>query len=521
MTSAVTAPTLRDVRCASQPGGDASREAALEQVVFRADDRLDEFASEPLSSLASMRAWISSLDSGGLSSAALVDLLGELETLKNVACAAQARAAVAFDLAQRAEQRDAGVAASRLGRGVAEQVALARRESPSQGSRLLGLAKALCGSSAELPATMALLAAGTLSEWRATLIARETACLDPELRRAVDAEMAPTAATLSNRQLAAETRAAAYRLDPAGVLARRAHAAKGRYVSLRPAPESMTYLTALLPLRDGVACYAALAKAADAALAAGAEAAQTGPADPTAAAAPAGNTPSAEAPAEPRTRAQLMADLLVIRLTGLSQPGSAPVEVTLVMSDRALFGDEDPAYVPDYGPIPAAEARSWLNDEGATAWVRRVFTDPVSGGADHIDERRRAFPARLRRLIVARDRYCRTPWCGAPIRDLDHAHPHAAGGPTSLANGQGLCQRCNQAKTAPGWTARVVPPSDRAAPGAGRDAGRHAVRTRTPTGHSYDSTAPALAPPRTPAPPIFLPRIVPDEPYDDQAEFDD
>lgn len=365
MTSAVTAPTLRDVRCASQPGGDASREAALEQVVFRADDRLDEFASEPLSSLASMRAWISSLDSGGLSSAALVDLLGELETLKNVACAAQARAAVAFDLAQRAEQRDAGVAASRLGRGVAEQVALARRESPSQGSRLLGLAKALCGSSAELPATMALLAAGTLSEWRATLIARETACLDPELRRAVDAEMAPTAATLSNRQLAAETRAAAYRLDPAGVLARRAHAAKGRYVSLRPAPESMTYLTALLPLRDGVACYAALAKAADAALAAGAEAAQTGPADPTAAAAPAGNTPSAEAPAEPRTRAQLMADLLVIRLTGLSQPGSAPVEVTLVMSDRALFGDEDPAYVPDYGPIPAAEARSWLKRRGS------------------------------------------------------------------------------------------------------------------------------------------------------------
>jgi hypothetical protein len=61
-------------------------------------------------------------------------------------------------------------------------------------------------------------------------------------------------------------------------------------------------------------------------------------------------------------------------------------------------------------------------------------------------------------------------------------------GPTSAANGQGLCAACNQAKEASGWSARVV--ADGLSE-AGR-ARRHRVRLRTPTGHTYDSTAPPL-----------------------------
>ncbi|MBP2267848.1 hypothetical protein J3A64_003312 [Pseudarthrobacter sp. PvP004] len=61
-------------------------------------------------------------------SSALIDELRDLEDLKSAISARQARVAVAFDLAQRAEQAQAGVPAAERGMGVAAQVALARRE---------------------------------------------------------------------------------------------------------------------------------------------------------------------------------------------------------------------------------------------------------------------------------------------------------------------------------------------------------------------------------------------------------
>ena len=58
-----------------------------------------------------------------------IDLISELESLKGAASAAQARLAVAFAKSQEAVQAAGGVAARERGRGVAAQVALARRES--------------------------------------------------------------------------------------------------------------------------------------------------------------------------------------------------------------------------------------------------------------------------------------------------------------------------------------------------------------------------------------------------------
>ena len=66
------------------------------------------------------------------------------------------------------------------------------------------------------------------------------------------------------------------------------------------------------------------------------------------------------------------------------------------------------------------------------------------------------------------------------MRHLDHAHGHADGGPTTAANAQGLCEDCNYAKQAPGWSARPRPGP------------RHTIETITPTGHRYTSTAPAV-----------------------------
>ena len=124
---------------------------------------------------------------------------------------------------------------------------------------------------------------------------------------------------------------------------------------------------------------------------------------------------------------------------------------------------------------------SGVVSEADRVWLRRLYTAPATGELIAMDSKSRFVPASLARMITARDQTCRTPWCSAPIRHQDHIRRHADGGATSVANLQGLCEECNQAKEAPGWTARAVPGK-----------ARHTVEITTPTGHRYRSTAPPL-----------------------------
>jgi hypothetical protein len=424
----------------------------------------------------------------GLDDPGRVDLIRALEELGCVTTAAQASLAAELDQSQREEQRAAGVPTAQQGRGVAAQVALARRESHHRGQRHLGLAKVV---SAELPHTWAAWRAGRITEWKATLVARETVFLSREERAAVDEAVAGNPDRLEamgERQLTAACQREAYRLDPESFVARRRKAEADRNVTLRPAPDAMVWLTALLPVKEGVGAYAALTRTAD----------------------------SATATGDPRTRGQVMADTLVDsvlaaaanhdaaathwasqpRPTTQDQPQSQPrdepttqatsagIALGLVMTDAALFGTSDePAHVTGYGPIPAELAREIV--AGACSrqeklWLRRLYVDPATGELAAMDARTRCFLGTLARFIVLRDQTCRTPWCDAPVRHSDHARGHAAGGRTSAANGQGLCEACNHAKQAPGWRAR---PS----PGPG-----HQIETTTPTGHTYRSRAPAV-----------------------------
>lgn len=119
----------------------------------------------------------------------------------------------------------------------------------------------------------------------------------------------------------------------------------------------------------------------------------------------------------------------------------------------------------------------------ASIWFRRALTSSDGARLVGLDSRRRFFPQGLRRFLVLRDKTCRTPWCDAPIRHADHVRAARRGGPTTAANGQGLCEACNQVKGAGGWTAWVVEDGT-------REGARHRVRLRTPTGATYDSTAP-------------------------------
>ncbi|GGK61940.1 HNH endonuclease [Ornithinimicrobium pekingense] len=91
----------------------------------------------------------------------------------------------------------------------------------------------------------------------------------------------------------------------------------------------------------------------------------------------------------------------------------------------------------------------------AKVWLRRLWSDPATGVLTGRDTRRRLFTGALRAALIARDRTCRNTWCGAPVRAVDHKVRARDDGPTSATNGQGLCQRCNNARERP----RAAPPS--------------------------------------------------------------
>jgi hypothetical protein len=154
----------------------------------------------------------------------------------------------------------------------------------------------------------------------------------------------------------------------------------------------MSYLTGSLPVAQGVAVFASLKAAAEAHTAQGDE----------------------------RSRDQIMADLLVQRVTGQAEAELVPVKVSVVMTDQALFntggGASEPVHLDGFGPVPAELIRRLLlaGDAAAGVWVRRIYANPATGELASIDARRRLFEGSGARLLIARDQWCRTR--GATLR---------------------------------------------------------------------------------------------------------
>lgn len=382
-------------------------------------------------------------------------LVEQYEALKSRAAAAQARVTALWAAKRAAAERAAGIGARKRGKGLASEIALARHDAPVKGNQHLGFANALVH---EMPHTLAALECGALSEYRATLIVRESACLSAEHRRRLDEELCSDPSKLAgwgNNRVEAEAKRITARLDAAAVVERSAKAEQDRCVTTRPAPNCMVYVTVLLPVAQGVGMYAALKRAADTTF-------------------------------DERSRGQVMADTAYARITGKVATQPVSVSLNLVMADTTLAGDDtEPAWLDGYGPVPAGFACKLTGDavadEDVKATLRRLYRHPGSGQLVAMESRSRAFPKGLAAFIGIRDRTCRTPYCNAPIRHHDHATPDRDGGRTSAVNGLGLCEACNYAKEAPGWT---VTTSVRA--------GEHRAEFVTPTHATYYSIAPPL-----------------------------
>lgn len=139
-------------------------------------------------------------------------------------------------------------------------------------------------------------------------------------------------------------------------------------MTVRPAPDTMAYVTGLLPVAQGVAVLAALTREADRLRAAGDE----------------------------RSRGQIMADTLVDRVVSpvSADPGSGKelaLAIDLVVSDGVLLGASDEsAVLMGYGEIPGELAGSSSRGTcpracaprcgGSTQSLRRALSSPWTPG---------------------------------------------------------------------------------------------------------------------------------------------
>jgi hypothetical protein len=191
----------------------------------------------------------------------------------------------------------------------------------------------------------------------------------------------------------------------------------------------MAYLDAYLPVEQATSCWRNLHAFATARRAAG----------------------------DIRSLHRLICDTLVERLTGATCADQLSTDICLVMTDATLLAGADrPAELVGVGPITAPLARRLATS--GTAWVRRLYTDPVDATLTTMDSRRRRVDGSLRQAVRVADQHCRGINCASPIRDVDHVHPYARGGDTSFANSQGLSKACHTTRDHP--TMQVVADPD-------------------------------------------------------------
>jgi hypothetical protein len=125
-----------------------------------------------------------------------------------------------------------------------------------------------------------------------------------------------------------------------------------------------------------------------------------------------------------------------------------PKTVYVVVDFDAMVGrarpGEETAYIAGFGPVPVSVVRECMDDA--------FLVGVVMKGTEVAKVRRfgRRFSAEIRDALLVKHRFrCATPGCTNWARlEFDHKHPVGKGGETTYANGQPLCDRCHDEKTA-------------------------------------------------------------------------
>ena len=329
------------------------------------------------------------------------------------------------------------------------QLSLARNISPGAAGSQFGVAMQL----ADLPSVAAALHDGMISEPTVRAICRAVSTLSVDDLVVFDAEIAPKLAGLTPGRAARLAEAIVISLDPDAAAERAERRREDVRVNLTAHTDGVATLTVEGPAEQLVAAHKALEGWALGLRSAG----------------------------DDRPLETIMCQTLVERVTGAAHVTDTTVEVGIVIDVATLMGAVGhPVELIGHGPIAPALADELIGN-AHRVFYRRLITDPITRTLIARDERRRLFDPALAGFIRSRDRHrCRQPGCDCRIRDIDHIHAHADGGPTRDDNGQGLCRRSHVIKHLPGWNVTTRPDGT--------------IEWRTPTGHTYRSKTPSLDP---------------------------
>jgi hypothetical protein len=393
--------------------------------------------------------------------AALVELVAAWERVASWAAAHQS--AVIAEMLRRAD-------GGRSREFVADEVAAVLAVSPRAGQSRVEVADALD----RLPALHDALATGAADQRKVAALLRETDHLpESAAARVIDAVL-PAVSDRTVPQLRGDVRRAELLIDPSAAETRHRAARRSRCVRMRPAPDAMAWIEALLPAPDATAVMEAL--------------------DAVAAAA---------SPEDVRSVDERRADALSDLARGLLDRGSAvdgtPLpsrrhrhpHLSVTIAATTLAGQDDlPAILGGYGLVPAAVARDLLSD----APRRVVLTDPVTGEMRARSARTYRPPRHLAGTIAERDVTCTFPGCRVPAErcDQDHIEPFDGNVPadrqTTTSNLHTLCRHHHRMKTLGRWAPT-------------RDHTTGVTHWVSPTGHRYTRdpvpAGPVELPPRS------------------------
>ncbi|WP_229052304.1 HNH endonuclease signature motif containing protein [Aeromicrobium sp. Leaf350] len=351
-----------------------------------------------------------------------VDAIVALERLIRVAQARLVEQVADFyelRLATHAGDRD-------LALTVAAETAMARGQSPTAGRNLLELAMGL----RPMPILRTAFGEGVVSEPVVRAIVRVVRTLDPATITLIDAALAGALAGLTPAQAADLVRELVVSHDVEAAAERERRARADQFVSYWAEPDGVGTLIVHGPAEQLVGIRQSLQAHADRLRARG----------------------------DDRDRGQIMVNTLFERVTGVETVAGPDIDLSIVLPIEALKGE-------------AAAAKDHI---GTTGWSPQA--EPKARQAPgRSPAPARNEPGRRRRRSRAPHK-CRQPGCSCRIREIDHIRPHRNGGPTTEANGQGLCRMSNLVKELPGWSVH---------------AGSHGeVTWTTPTQHTYTSPPP-------------------------------
>jgi hypothetical protein len=292
-----------------------------------------------------------------------------------------------------------------------------------------------------LPRTLAALHHGTISWQHAKVMVDETATLDPAGAAALEAhfldpDVARPAAAAAIGEIPAyrfrhKARIWRERHHTESIEKRHAKGLADRRVEYRPDQDGMAWFSVYLPGDEANAAWnrtRAIAR-------------------------------GLQSPEEPRTLAQLMADIGAAALLG-SETGSNPAQVPspeaqvlVTVPVFSLLGlTDEPAMLDGHGPIPSSMARKLVAD-GADSFYR-VLVDPKDGAPLEIGRTSYRVTKAIRRWLRLRDGKCPFPCCSNHSLDneADHLLAWHQGGTTGISNLGQPCPKHHRLKHASTWT---------------------------------------------------------------------